>query len=300
MAISLSTDPHTPSGSIAFRLDLTRQPCDFGRVGAQGWKGAGIDGRNSGRVAAGTPHFHPLERRLPSGVNRIAKPRETTRIEPKRMSLQRWQRVADLFHAANELDVRKRAAFVQQACGDDHPLREEVESLLAAAEQGRSFLAASAMAMAATDLARENRGSLLGEKLGHYEVVSLLGRGGMGDVYCVEDSKLGRKVALKILPAGWAQSSERLKRFEQEAKAVAALNHPNIVTIHSTEEWKGIHFMTMEWVRGQSLAERIPKRGVTLITFLELAIPHRRCGRRRPPAGNRAPRLETSQHHGER
>jgi len=114
---------------------------------------------------------------------------------------------------------------------------------------------------------------MIGENLGHYKIVQLLGKGGMGEVYVADDTRLNRQVALKVLPSELAGDPERRARFEREAQAVAALNHPNIVTIHSVEEVEGTHFITMELVRGQSLAELLPKDGLALNRFLELAIP---------------------------
>src|SRR5271157_891845 len=92
-----------------------------------------------------------------------------------------------------------------------------------------------------------------GTKLGPYEVLAPLGAGGMGEVYRATDTKLGRDVALKVLPAEMAQDPERLGRFRREAKVLAQLDHPNIVTIHSVEEAEGIHFLTMQLVEGQPL-----------------------------------------------
>lgn len=113
---------------------------------------------------------------------------------------------------------------------------------------------------------------MVGRTLSHYKVLEKLGSGGMGEVYVAEDTKLSRQVALKLLPPEMA-SSERRMRFEREAKAVAALNHPNIVTIHSVEEAEGIHFITMELVRGKTLSELIPQKGLPLNKFFEVAIP---------------------------
>ena len=114
---------------------------------------------------------------------------------------------------------------------------------------------------------------MIGETLGHYKIVRLLGKGGMGEVYVADDTKLNRQVALKVLPSELAGDSERRARFEREAQAVAALNHPNIVTIHSVEEVEGTHFITMELVKGKSLSELIPNNGFALNRFLEQAIP---------------------------
>jgi len=107
--------------------------------------------------------------------------------------------------------------------------------------------------------------------LGHYRILEKLGAGGMGEVYLAEDSKLGRKIALKILPPELAASAERLKRFESEARAVAALNHPNIVTVHSVEEADGVHFITMELVRGKTLSASVHR--TSLREFFDVAIP---------------------------
>ena len=114
---------------------------------------------------------------------------------------------------------------------------------------------------------------MIGQALLHYKVLSLLGKGGMGEVYLAEDSKLGRKVALKVLPPEMAADPERRARFEREAKAVAALNHPNIVTLHSVEEDGGVHFITMELVEGRTLTEVIGGSGLPLAKLLEMAIP---------------------------
>jgi len=114
---------------------------------------------------------------------------------------------------------------------------------------------------------------LIGEKLAHYEITGLLGKGGMGEVYLARDNSLGRDVALKVLPPELATDPDRLERFQREAKALAALDHPNIVTVHSVEEADGVHFITMGLVEGKSLDELIPGAGLQLDKFFEIAIP---------------------------
>ncbi|HUP21423.1 MAG TPA: protein kinase [Thermoanaerobaculia bacterium] len=114
--------------------------------------------------------------------------------------------------------------------------------------------------------------SLIGSRLGHYEIAAKLGEGGMGEVYAALDAKLHRRVALKVLPADLARDPERRERFAREAKAVAALNHPNIVTLYSIEESDGLAFLTMELMEGSSLAEAIPAGGFALARFFTLAI----------------------------
>src|SRR6202140_5123791 len=101
-----------------------------------------------------------------------------------------------------------------------------------------------------------------GTKLGAYEIQSPLGAGGMGEVYRATDTKLGRDVALKVLPAEMALDPERLARFRREAKVLAQLDHPNIVTIHSVEESDGLHFLTMQLVEGQRLDRLIRELGL--------------------------------------
>jgi serine/threonine protein kinase len=114
---------------------------------------------------------------------------------------------------------------------------------------------------------------MVGKHLEHYEILEQIGEGGMGQVYRARDTKLGRHIALKVLPPDLSDNSERLRRFLHEARAVAAMNHPNIVTIHSIEESEGIHFLTMELIEGTALHKRIPENGLVLDELLKLALP---------------------------
>jgi non-specific serine/threonine protein kinase len=114
---------------------------------------------------------------------------------------------------------------------------------------------------------------MIGRILSHYKILEKLGEGGMGEVFLAEDVNLGRKVALKVLPAAMAEEPRRLERFEREAKTIAALNHPNIVTLHSVEEAEGVRFLTMELVEGVSLEARTVRGGISLNQFLEMARP---------------------------
>src|SRR6187401_2912120 len=112
-----------------------------------------------------------------------------------------------------------------------------------------------------------------GSRLGRYDIIAALGAGGMGEVYRARDSRLGRDVALKVLPAGMASNAERLARFEHEARTVAGLNHPNIVTLHSVEDADGVRFLTMELVEGQTLANLVMPGGLPLARVLDISIP---------------------------
>jgi len=114
---------------------------------------------------------------------------------------------------------------------------------------------------------------MIGQTLGHYRILEKLGAGGMGEVYLAEDLDLDRKIALKVLPASMVHSPERLHRFEREAKTLASLNHPNIVTIHSVESVEGLQFLTMELLEGKTLSDFIPRGGVTLKSFFDIGIP---------------------------
>jgi len=186
------------------------------------------------------------------------------------MTPERWQQVERLYNAALEREASQRAAFLTQACRGDDELRHEVESLLAQ-DGGASLLEKPALEVAAKALGGDGGPSLLGRQIGGYQVISLLGAGGMGEVYEARDSKLGRKVALKILPATFANDAERLARFQREARMLAALNHPNIATIHGLEQSGGVHYLVMELVPGQTLAERIANGGLPVEEALKIA-----------------------------
>jgi serine/threonine protein kinase len=112
-----------------------------------------------------------------------------------------------------------------------------------------------------------------GNRLGSYEIGALLGSGGMGEVYRARDATLNRDVAVKVLPNRFALDRDRLARFTREAQVLAALNHPGIVTVHSVEEDRGVHFITMELVKGQTLAALLPRDGFALGQFFDIAIP---------------------------
>jgi len=114
-------------------------------------------------------------------------------------------------------------------------------------------------------------GILVGHTFAHYRINTTIGAGGMGEVYRATDMKLGRDVALKILPPNVASDPERLARFQREARAVAALNHPNVVTLYSVEESDGVHFLTMELIEGQPLDRLIPANGLLVERIVEIA-----------------------------
>jgi len=168
------------------------------------------------------------------------------------MDSERWRRVEELFHAALAVAPEAQQALLSDACGNDADLRREVESLLARREQADSFLETNAPETVTA------RAALLGRQLGPYQILELLGAGGMGEVYRARDSKLNRYVALKTLPARFASDPERLARFRREARTLANLNHPNISMIHGLEEFDGATFLVLELVEGETLRGPLP------------------------------------------
>jgi uncharacterized delta-60 repeat protein len=176
------------------------------------------------------------------------------------MDAQRWQQIDSIFQAALERAPQERAAFLDEVCSGDHHLRSDVEAMLSSDEQGWELLEGNAFEAAADLLAEEQPDLSAGDEVGHYRVLDLLGVGGMGQVYLAEDRRLGRKVALKLLPASFTRRGSRLLRFQQEARAASALNHPNIVTIYDIWEIEGRHLIATEYIEGETLRERI-KRG---------------------------------------
>ncbi len=171
------------------------------------------------------------------------------------MTPEHWQQVKAVFQQTLERDSSERAAWLAQACVGDDALRGEVEKLLAGYEQAGSFIETPAHEVAADFLAAHT--SLTGQQLNHYQILSLLGKGGMGEVYQARDTQLDRTVALKILPADLATDAERMRRFVREAKAASALNHPHVATIYEIGAANGVRFIAMEYVAGQTLAARI-------------------------------------------
>ena len=167
------------------------------------------------------------------------------------MTPERWQQIRDVLEKALELAQDERSAYLNQACSSDPSLRREVETLLASSSDVRSsFLQSAPLGVTLPS----------GTKLGEYEVKSLLGSGGMGEVYRARDSRLGRDVAIKVLPFLLSADSERLRRFEQEARAAAALNHPNILAVFQMGTYEGAPYMVSELLEGVTLREQL-KRG---------------------------------------
>jgi serine/threonine-protein kinase len=180
--------------------------------------------------------------------------------------------VDQIFQAAIEREPAERAAFLIKACGSDTQLRSKVEALISADEEAGSFIERPAVEMTVEMMASEQSQIVAGRDVGPYRLLSRLGSGGMGDVYLAHDSRLGRKVALKLLPAYFTTDEHRLRRFQQEARAASALNHPNIITIFEIGKAESIHFIATEYIKGQTLRERMLSGMIKLGEALDVAI----------------------------
>jgi Tol biopolymer transport system component len=171
------------------------------------------------------------------------------------MTSERWRRVGEIYHDALALDAGEREAFLADACRRDADLRHEVESLLARAADASGFLETNALELAGRSLAAQQTRALLGRRLGQYEVRSIIGAGGMGEVYLARDTRLERDVAIKCLPPHVAADSNARARLEREARLLATLNHPNIAAIYGVEEADGVIGLVLEMVEGRTLDE---------------------------------------------
>jgi len=177
------------------------------------------------------------------------------------MNPDRWQRAQEVFLEATEREPGSRAEFLEEACRGDPELRKEVDSLLSTFAVAPSAFLESPAIDGVPAISTTNRpGSRplgRGTRLGPYEILAPLGSGGMGEVYRAKDDRLGREVAIKVLAGELAADSDRLRRFEKEARSASALNHPNIVTIHDIGSFKGVSYIAMEKVDGQTLRELV-------------------------------------------
>ncbi len=178
-----------------------------------------------------------------------------------------------MFEAALEQPIAERSRFIESACAGNLVLRQEVNSLLRSYENAGSFMEAPAVAAAAESLLGQQDKLPVGQSLGHYEIISLIGEGGMGEVYLAKDTILGRRVALKLLPPYISNDPDRLRRFKQEARTASSLSHPNVCVIHEISETDdGRPFIAMEYIEGVTLRQRIKETGMKLGDALDIAI----------------------------
>src|SRR5438876_3875724 len=199
-------------------------------------------------------------------------------MEALPMGPDRWRRIEQLYHSALKIPLEQRRAFLQDECQDDDELQKEVVSLLSYESSAAKFIESPAFDVAARLMAEDNADeqtatSAIGRAVAtRFRVLEKIGGGGMGIVYKAEDTKLRRTVALKFLPPDLSRDPQALQRFQREAYAASALNHPNICTVYDVDEFEGRPFIAMELLEGQTLERHIATRPLLLPEMLELAI----------------------------
>ena len=185
------------------------------------------------------------------------------------MDKKKWREISKIFHLALEKSVDERSAFLDEKCADDSELRREIETLLNANDDQDSFIDSPKIGLATL----ENQPKLKdGEKVGSFEIVKILGVGGMGEVYLAKDLRLNRQVALKVLPPNSAIDANATKRFLREAQSAAALEHPHICTIHEIGEHHGFNFIVMQYVEGETLSAKIKSENLKPQDALDIAV----------------------------
>jgi serine/threonine protein kinase/Tol biopolymer transport system component len=187
------------------------------------------------------------------------------------MDSERWKQVEAIYNSALEVEAGERANFLALACAGDEELRREVLSLLSSAERADSFMEEPVMSLGLM-LMNAEHGSLKGQAVGRYLLLDLLGRGGMGEVYLAHDTRLNRRVALKLLPVRIADDAARVRRFEYEARAASAISHPNVAHIYEVGEEQGQRYIAMEYVRGQTLRQALHQGPMGVGEAVEIAI----------------------------
>ena len=192
------------------------------------------------------------------------------------MTPERWQTIEAIYHSASNLPDAERHSFLRNACRGDESLLREIASLLKHGDTPQSVLDSSAIAFVARAIAadeiRSTASSLEGKVVSHYRILATIGRGGMGVIYRAEDLKLGRLVALKLLPTYLAVDPQALQRFEREARAASALNHPNICTVYEIDEAAGAHFIAIELLEGETLKQRMARSRLPTKEILQIGI----------------------------
>jgi eukaryotic-like serine/threonine-protein kinase len=188
------------------------------------------------------------------------------------MTPARFQTIEEIFLAALEQEPDQVGAFLDKACEGDEALRREVEALLASDQRAGRFIERSTVGLATKIIENRQAKLLIGQTIGHYKISQAIGTGGMGEVYLATDIVAGRKAALKLLPLRFTGDAERLKRFEQEARAVVGLNHPNVVTVYEIGEENSIHYIASELIEGETLRQRLMRGPMQLSEALDVAI----------------------------
>jgi serine/threonine protein kinase/Tfp pilus assembly protein PilF len=188
------------------------------------------------------------------------------------MKAERWEKAIDLFQSALERAPEERAAFLDETCHDDEGMRREVESLLTSHERAGNFIEVPAFKVAPELAPNDSAGALIGKLIGHYRIESLIGVGGMGEVYLARDEGLGRKAALKLLPDSLTTDETQLDRFKNEARAASALNHPNILTVYEIGAEGNVQFIATEFIEGVTVREALASGKMSAQRALEIAV----------------------------
>ena len=188
------------------------------------------------------------------------------------MKPERWRQINDLFQLAVERAPEERTAFLEQACHGDEGLRREIESLIGYDERVENFIESPAFEVAPELVTNEPAGAMVGALIGHYRIESLVGVGGMGEVYLARDERLERKVALKFLPERLTDDKTQLSRFKSEARAASALNHPNILTVYEVGAEGNRHFIATEFIEGVTLRASLARGKMSVRDALEIAV----------------------------
>ena len=188
------------------------------------------------------------------------------------MTPARFQTIEEIFLAALEQEPDQVSAFLDTACEGDVVLRREVEALLASDQRAGRFIETSSVGLATKVIQNQQADSLVGRTIGHYKISESIGKGGMGEVYLATDITAGRKAALKLLPMHFTGDAERMKRFQQEARAVAGLNHPNILTIYEVGADSSLRYIASELIEGETLRQRLGRESMQLSEAVEIAI----------------------------
>src|SRR5213592_3023011 len=187
------------------------------------------------------------------------------------MHAERWQSCTEIFNIAVEQPPNERAAFLERSCDGDEALRRKVELLLKYHDTAGDFIKSPAFQVAPELLVGDPE-ALIGQKIGHYKISESIGTGGMGEVYLATDVTAGRKAALKLLPLRFTGDAERLKRFQQEARAVVGLNHPNILTVYEIGEDHSSNYIASELIEGETLRQRLMHGRMELKEAVDVAI----------------------------
>ena len=185
---------------------------------------------------------------------------------------EQYQQIDQVFQAVLQLAPADRPAYLERACGADERLRKEVEALLSADEREWDLIDRPALEAGAALLTEDHPEATEGQKLGRFTILSLLGSGGMGQVYLARDARLERNVAVKLLPARFTRDRGRLRRFQQEARAASSLNHPNILTIYDLGQADDQHFIAAEYIDGMTLRQRLKDGPLSVQETLEIAL----------------------------